>query len=206
MTKNLINYYSDSSAGAPEPLTELRLGAQAAMALLFTPEAQPVSLHYIDDEAVNGYVKCPGDGCPVCYAGAKPSHFDLLPVFDVESGVVKVLRISDNRRPAGLAAKLIPHLKGEGAADKLILISKPTRTDYSVISRPLGTDANRGEAEIQAFSEKFDNGLQLGLAFRAMTCNELAEVPKVAARLGAMGGWIQPAPNPEASAGEAEPS
>lgn len=200
--KNIIDHFSDSGDGAPSQLSELRFGAEPAMVLLFTAEGQETSLHYVDDEAVRSYVRCPGAGCPICYAGAVPASFHLLPVFEVESATVKVLRIPDNRRPAGLAAKLIPHLKDENIADKLVLISRRGMADYRVESRPLSPDAKRGEVEIKAFGEQLGNGLQLGSAFWAMTCNELAEVPKVAARLGAMGGWIPPAPNPEASAGE----
>ena len=192
MSKNLIDYYSDAGDGAPSTITELRLGAEPAMTLLFTPECQEVLLHYVADESVRSYVQCPGEGCPICYTGSSPSRFDLLPLFDVESGIVKVLRIPDNRRPTGLAAKLVPHLKDKDVADKLILISRQGTTDYSVEARPLGPDANRGEVEINAFVERVDEGLQLRGAFPEMTPAELAEVPKVAARLEALGGWVPP--------------
>jgi hypothetical protein len=204
MTKNLINYYSDSGDGAPSPLSELRYGAEPAMVLLFTADCQETSLHYVDDEAVRSYIKCPGAGCPICYTGAAPARFDLLPVFDVESAIVKVLRISDNRRPEGLAAKLIPHLKDPHSADKLVLISRRRMADYRVESRQIGPDAKRGEAEIKAFGEHLEQGLQMDAAFQAMTHIELAGVPKIAARLAALGGWNPPGPGEgESGAGDA---
>lgn len=200
MTKNLLDYYSDAGDDAPSALSELRLGAEPALVLLFTAEYQEVKLHFVDDETVRSYIKCPGSGCPICYAGSAPTQAHLLPVFDVESGTVKVLRIPDNRRPNALAAKLLPHLKAENCSDKLILISR-REANYSVEARPLGPDARRGEVEIKAFAERIENGLQLDGAFLAMTHTELAEVPKVAARLAALGGWTPPS-NPGPGGGD----
>ncbi len=189
--KNLIDHYSGSDGAAAPALTELRLGAEPAMALLFTPDVDEVSLHYVDDDSLRAYVVCPGTACPVCYAGSKPVQFHLLPVYDIESSTVRVLRIPSNRKPEGLGAKLTLQLKSKDVANTVILLRREGPV-YTVEARPLGPDAKRGEAEIKVFLDEVEQGLLLESAFPRMAAEELAEVPKIAKRLAAIGGWQPP--------------
>lgn len=190
---NLIDHFTGGGEGPP-PLVELRLGEQPAMAQLFTAIAEPTRLHYLDDETVRAYVACPGTGCPVCYTGSPPKDFYLLPVLDIESGLVKVLRVPGNRWSNGLPAKLLPYLQDPDVRSKVFLISR-IGSNYTVESRPNADSGNRGDAVIKEFLDRFQSGLRLSSAFPAMSPAELAEVPKVANRLSAFGGW-QPPPSP----------
>lgn len=189
--KNLIEYYTGSDSGSRPALAELRLGPEPAMVMLFTAEADDVRLHYIDDDVVRAYVPCPGTGCPICYTGMRPWQFDLLPVLDIESSTVKVLRVRDDRRPEGLAGRLMPHLKDKDNVNKVILLRRDGAV-YTVEARPLGSDAKRCEVEIKAFLDDVEKGLRLDSAFRHMTPEELADVPKIQKRLEALGGWKPP--------------
>ena len=89
-------------------------------------------------------------------------------------------------RPAGL-----PHLRGEQVQDKLILVSRD-RSRYSVEARPLGERADRCLGVIEAFAKARDAGLSLLTAFPTFSAVELAEVPRVRAKLDALGGWTPP--------------
>ncbi|MEO6595305.1 MAG: hypothetical protein ABIP94_11180 [Planctomycetota bacterium] len=188
---NLIDFYSGPD-GEPVPtLSEMKLGLEPAMAMLFTADIEPTRLHYVADEAVRSYLACPGTGCPLCFCGVEPPTFHLLPVFDVEAGLVKVLRIPARRQPGGLGPLLVPHLRDKDIASKVILLSR-NGAKYTIEARPLGTNARRGEAQIKAFLEDQQAGITLAGAFPRMSPEELAEVPAIAAKLDALGGWKPP--------------
>ena len=189
---NLLDFYSGAD-GEPMPtLSEMKLGQEPAMAMLFTPDSEEVRLHYVSDDAVRAYVVCPGSGCPLCYCAVEPKTYHLLPVLDMESGMVKVLRIPARRQPDGLGPLLVPHLRDEAIASKVILISR-NGAKYTVEARALGANAKRGEHQIKAFVDDREAGMTLGSAFPHMTPEELAEVPTIAAKLDALGGWEPPA-------------
>jgi hypothetical protein len=188
---NLVEYHSGAD-GEPTPsLTEMRLGREPAMAMLFTAECEAARLHYIADDSVRSFLVCPGHGCPLCFAGVEPDSFHLLPVFDVEAAAVRVLRISARRQIGGLGALLVPHLRDKGIASKIVLIAR-NGPKYSVEVRPLAPHADRGEAQIKTFLDKQQAGLKLESAFLHMTAGELAEVPSIATKLAPLGGWVPP--------------
>lgn len=195
---NLIELYTGADGGR-QPLAEMKLGPQPAMIQLFTADAQETRLHFVDDETVRAYVVCPGAGCPVCYCGTRATAFHLLPAYDVESQTVKVLRVPENRRPDGLIAKLLPHMRDPDIAGKVILLSREGAS-YTVEARPLGPGAQRGDAAIKAFLDAHRQGLDLESAFLHMTPEALAEVPKIANRVGAIGGWQPPRRGKEGAA------
>ena len=105
-----FDYYTGSGAEPDSSLEELRLGEEPRMVLLFTKDTEDVELHYVDDEAVNSYVVCPGAGCPICYTGSASKRAALLPVFDLEDQSVKVLRVLYSRRLKSLGLALVPQL------------------------------------------------------------------------------------------------
>ena len=188
---SLIDFYTGSEGDANPTLSEMRLGSEPAMALLFTADAQETRLHYIGDESVRSYVVCPGTGCPACHCGVEPRQFNLLPVFDVAACAVKVLRVSARRQQDGLGPLLLPHLRDKAIASKLILISRNGAT-YTLEARLLAAHANRGEAAIKAFLDELQAGLKLETSFPRMSPEELAEVPAITAKLAAIGGWQPP--------------
>jgi hypothetical protein len=188
---SLIEFYSGSEDGQNTALSELRLGVEPTMALLFTADCDDVRLHYIGDESVKAYVICPGAGCPACHCAVEPQLFNLLPVLDVASGTVKVLRISARRQRGGLGPLLVPLLRSQDVGSRVILISRNV-AQYRVESRPLGMHADRGEAAIKAFLDQKAGGLKLESAFPQMTHEELSDVPSIAAKLAAIGSWKPP--------------
>lgn len=208
---NLIDFYSGSEDGPNTVLSEARLGVEPTMLCLFTPDYEQARLHFIDDDSVRSFVLCPGTACPVCHCAVEPQLFNLLAVFDVASGAVKVLRVSARRQQGCLGALLVLHLRDKAVASKVILISR-NGAKYTVEARPLAPNAKRGEGVIKAFLEEQQTGLKLESAFPRMTPEELSEVPTIAAKLAAIGGWEPPAdvntdqaPDQEPEAGSEEP-
>lgn len=177
----------------PDRLEVVRLGANPTLLMFFTREAEAARMHWEDDPTVRSYVPCPGNRCPLCYAHEAPTDFQLLPALEVEKKKVGVLMVSMARGPSSLAAQLLPHLRDQQVQDKLVLVSRD-RSDYSVDVRPLGERADRCLGVIQAFVKARDAGLGLLTAFRTFSVVELAEVPRVRAKLDALGGWTPPEP------------
>lgn len=197
---NLVDFYSGPDGEPAASLSEMRLGTEPAMAMLFTADSEEARLHFVADDAIRSYVACPGAGCPICHCGVAPTTFHLLPVFDIESGTVKVLRIPARRQPGGLGPLLVPHLRDKAIANKVILISR-NGAKYSVEARDLAANARRGEQQIKAFLDEREAGLKLVAAFAHLPPAELAEVPAIATKLAALGGW-QPPTEPGTSTDE----
>ncbi len=179
------------ASGGPERLEVVRIGATATMLMLFTSDADPARLHWEDDPTVKSYVPCPGAGCPLCFVHEAQTEYQLLPVLELEKKRVGVLMVSMARGPFSLAAQILPHLRDKEIQDKLILVSRD-RGKYSVTVRPLGERADRCASAIQAFAQVREAGLRLVTAFPKLSAVELAEVPRVRAKLDAMGGWQPP--------------
>lgn len=188
----------DEPADEAPRLELVRLGPEPSMLLFFTTEAEPALLHFLKDDAVFSYVPCPGNECPVCYVASRARESVLMPVVNIESKRVEVLRVARSFGTDGLLMALRPHLRDDHAfADKLFLIRREGARFY-VDVRPLGEHADRCEAAVGAFLRDNSEGLSLLSAFPSFTATELAEVESVRAKLDAVGGW-QP-PNPERSA------
>jgi hypothetical protein len=84
----------------------LRLGSNETALRLFTPDAVPVSLHYLNDPPFNGYLHCGGEDCPLCQAGVRREERLLLPVYDMAARAVRVLPVSKNSSPGALLPQL----------------------------------------------------------------------------------------------------
>jgi len=179
------------AASGPERLELVRIGATATMVQFFTRDGDRGRFHWEEDPTVSSYVLCPGIPCPLCFVHEAPTDAHLLPVLAVERKAVGVLMVSLARGPASLGAQLIPHLRDEGIQDKLFLLSRE-RAKYSVEVHPLGERADRCLGTIKAFTTARDAGLSLLTAFPNLSAQELADVPRVRAKLDALGGWTPP--------------
>jgi hypothetical protein len=197
---SLIDSLDGATEHDPTQINELRLREEPATVLLFTDDADEARLHYEADDAIRSYIPCPGEGCPLCGLGNSPQRVFLLPVYNIETGAVEVLRIAAKRGPGSLGALLLPHLKGSHLADKLFLIGR-NGMRYSVRTQPLAATADRGVSAIQAFLEARADGLSLVTAFPAMTAAEIADLDRVRRKLDAMG---VPAPSTPLDEGIAE--
>lgn len=175
----------------PELLEPVRLGPLPTALLLFTPDAEEVSLHFVADQAVRSYVPCPGDECPLCYCGVRPSPAFLLPVISIQRRCVQVLRVAQRRGPGSLFTMLAPHLGEEDMANKLYLIRRDGGR-YLVETQDLGERADRCDRVITGFLKAREEGLRLTSAFPSYTSEELAEVEEVKRFLDAVGGWSAP--------------
>ncbi len=187
----LLDYYAGDGDVPVRQIEELRLREQPAMVLLFSDEDEEVELHYVADESVKSYVVCPGSGCPECFLGSAPVVASLLPVFDLESRTVKVLRITLSRRQGSLGLELLPFLADPDVSNKALLISR-TGPKYFVESRPLQPEADRGQTTIQSFIDSHENGIQLRAAFVSISAAALAETPSIRNKLDVVGGWKPP--------------
>lgn len=199
----LTNYFQGHQNGAPKSLQELRLGKEPSMVLLFTEEAEDVLLHYEKDEAVRSFVPCPGKDCPLCYVGSAPQKFLLLPVYNIETCRVEVLRIPTTRGPETLVASLLPLLKDPNISNKLFLLSRNIAR-YRVEIHDLSEDADRGIDAIQSFMEACGNGLKLVSAFPQWSAKELAGVERIRRKLDACGGYSPSLESPVESEGGEE--
>jgi hypothetical protein len=191
---NLIDELEGPDNQASVSLHQTRLGKEPVMVLLFTAEVENAALHFEGDEAVFSYLPCPGKSCPLCYLGSAPQQSYLLPVLNLESREVEVLRIPSKRGPETLAAALKPHLKDPDIASKVLLISRNVNR-YRVEARPLARDADHGADVVAAFKTASENGLQLVTAFPRLSAAEIAEVERVRRKLDAIGGWSPPQPD-----------
>lgn len=185
---SLSDFFGGDDFGAEPELREIRIGDDAVPVLLFTEDMASVKMHYVDDESVKSYVVCPSEACPICFVGTAPKDFMLVPVFAVDDGEVRVLRISTVRGPGALGPALRAVLRDPHLDTKVVMISRHNYR-YSVNVRPLSDTADRGESTIGRFSAAVDKGLGLESAFHHMSAEELATVPKVARRLATIGGY-----------------
>jgi hypothetical protein len=178
----------DEVFGGPEDsgraLDELRISDEAAAVLLFTDTVEEALLHYETDESVRAYIRCPGTRCPLCLLGSRPKQYALMAVYDLAGRDVKVLKIPVARGPGRLASMLRPHLRDPDVANKVFLIARHGYT-HNVTPQRLADGADRGAAVIKAFVNAAPN---LTSAFRAPTPEELADIPRIANKLDAIGG------------------
>ena len=193
---NLFDLLGNAGASQPAGITELRTGTEPATVRLFTSEVETARIHYESGEPFRTYVICPGTGCPVCHIGSAPQQCGLLPVYNLETRAVEVVRFSIRQVPGALVTLLMQLLRDEGIAEKVVLLSRDG-SRYTARSQPLGEDADHGDAAIASFIEAQQAGLKLAGAFAQPTAAELAEVERVRRKLDAVGGYKLPeTPNP----------
>jgi hypothetical protein len=192
---SLLDLARESSGDNSGALRELRISGEPAAVLIFTDDSEPCRMHWESDPLFRSYVVCPGEGCPLCFLGNAPQDFALLPVLNVESGEVEVVRISRRRGPGQLLDGLLPVLARQDLADQLILIQKhPTNHRYTVTCQALPPSASRHERAIAQFIEQREAGLSLSTAFCAPSVTELLEAPRIRAKIEHIGGYQPPQP------------
>ncbi len=171
----------DAFESAPSSNPALREGwirTDPTPYLFFTTDSESVALHWERDPQVKCYLQCLGLECPYCKMGTTAQDFVLLPVYDLEDRVVKVVKISLAQGPEALATKLLPMLKTQDLASTAFLISQSNR-QYRVDTRKLGENADRGLLEIKAFQSQYESGLRLTDAFRKMTADEIRGIERL---------------------------
>jgi hypothetical protein len=189
---NLFDLVGDAGSSQPASITELRLGTEPATVRLFTSDVEAARLHWESGEPYRTYIVCPGPGCPVCFLGSAPQNCGLIPVYNLETRSVEVLRFSTRQSPGSLVTLLMQLLRDEGIAEKVVLLSRDG-SRYSARSQPLAADADHGDAAIASFVEAQKVGLKLAGAFPQPAAAELAEVERVRRKLDAVGGYKLPA-------------
>jgi hypothetical protein len=193
---NLYEFFAGGADGPANQLEEQRIGADPAMITMFTVDTTDVQMHFVEDPAVRSYVICPGIGCPVCHLGSAPVLMLLLPVYDVTTRSVRVLRIPARRQPGSLLALLMSHAPKGKPANRLLSITR-NGMKYAVTAHQVAPAADRGEDVIRAFLANVEGGLRLESAFQSMTAEELADVSQVANKLSMLGTWQPPSASPE---------
>lgn len=195
---NLLEFMTGDGDGQPSQLQELRLGSDPAMVLLFTADTADVGMHFVDDASVNSYVICPGQGCPVCHVGSAAIPTMLLPVYEIGSRTIRVLRVPMRRQPGTLAACITPHVAGGKPSTRLLAITR-NGAKYAVVAHQISPAADRGDDVIRDFVSLPDTDVRLKSAFRAMTPEELADIPAVANKIATLGTWRPPTAAPEST-------
>lgn len=160
------------------PLADLRLGESAVAALFFTTTGAKTVLHWEPDQSVSSYVICAGEGCPLCAIGDRAKEYVLLPVIEIQSSSVKVLRIPPGRGPGTLASQIAPFLRKTNSTDTAALISR-SGTTYTVVEKALSAHADRGVDAVKAYEAAVKEGLKLADTFKSFSIEELAEIPRV---------------------------
>lgn len=188
---NLYEFFSGGADGPANQLEEQRIGADPTMIMLFTADTTDVNMHFVEDPAVRSYVICPGPGCPVCHVGSAPVLMMLLPVYDVTTRSVRVLRLPARRQQGSLLALIMSHAPKGAPTNRLLAITR-NGMKYSVVAHQIAATADRGDEVIRAFLDHHAKGLKLESAFQSMTAEELADVPQVANRLSMLGTWQPP--------------
>jgi len=188
---DIRDVFRDLEPELPELLEPVRLGLAPSMLLLFTADGDPAKLHFVPDPTVKAHVPCPGARCPVCYVGDPPVRVHLLPVVNVRTRAVEVLRVPHRRGPGTLATLLLPHFDDEDLQDKLFVVTRDGAR-HGVEVQPLGERADRCTAAIEGFRKAREEGLSLLVAFPEYSAAELGEVPEIRRMLDAVGGWDPP--------------
>lgn len=188
---NLYEFFAGGADGTANQLEELRISADPTMIMLFTADTTDVKVHFVEDPSVHTYVICPGAGCPVCHVGSAPLLMMLLPVYDVTTRSVRVLRIPARRQQGSLLALIMSHAPKGAPTNRLLAITR-NGMKYSVVAHQIAATADRGEEVIRAFLDHHAKGLKVESALQSMTADELADVPQVANKLSMLGTWQPP--------------
>ena len=177
-----IDLLSDS--GPPQSggsyLQRVYLGEDEALVIPFTSTAEPIRLHYVEDEGL-GYVPCGGPGCVPCAAGFHFTEHVQLPVYNPASGKVEVLVATTAMRPGSLLPQVKAVLK---AAKPVVMIVKREGKKFTVATADIPADADHGETAIAAFTKALAEGsVTMASAFPAYDADLLKNLPSVATKL-----------------------
>ena len=180
---------AEAVAGPAAGLATLRVDQNERPVIPFTTDMVRIDLHYVDFQALRGYVRCNGPSCLLCRVGRQPEMRDLLPVYDVLDKAVAVLVISPNLRPHALRPQLAPALRRlADGGPLLVTLRKDGNGKFLVTSLPLPEGAADGAAVIRAFCERFDADLvDLASPFQRLADEDLASVEEIRSLMAAKG-------------------
>lgn len=176
----------DSTPNNSAVLRELYLRNEPAIVITFTDDVDEIAVHYEPDDANRGILHCLGAECPYCLIGAKPQRYYLIPVYNVETRAVEVLRVSPYVGPGTLLSVLKNHMSRPDAGSSSLVIILDQKK-YSGASRPLDARADRGFDAIARFKAEIETGLTLGSVVRRLTRSEIEAIPRIGIKLAALG-------------------
>jgi hypothetical protein len=181
---------SEAAEVAPAGLETVRLDQNERLLIPFTRTMLRVTLHYVNFEAIKGYVRCIEPDCLLCRLGRHPDQRDVWPVFDVLARAVAVLPISPSMRPHALRSQVFPALRrmANGEGPLLLTVRKDGNSKFIMSALALPEGADDGRAVIGPFCERLKAGqVDLASAFPAFPNVELAMIDEVSLMMKAKG-------------------
>jgi hypothetical protein len=151
-------------SGAHVPPTDklqvLRLDRNQTVIRLFTSKCVENAIHFCEELEPKRYVRCNGEGCPLCLAGKNVEKRMLLPVYVPSRGTIEVLAISPNSQPGALRPRILALLgKMKESSDPIfVLISKPDRTTFKVTLLQAGPHHDTGKLACEDFLKRWEAG------------------------------------------------
>jgi hypothetical protein len=148
--------------------------------MFFTLHPDKFATHYDDDQ---GSYHCPGEGCPACAVGLKPTEHVYLPVWDAQNRQVAVLKF--DTRPDGPAAKVLGFLRTyrEQLTDVVAVVDCQGKGNFSITAHKPLPETERGALACQAFSQGLESGtISLRCCAKQLTGEEVAKLHTVQGR------------------------
>ena len=170
-------------------LKAIRLDRNERLIIPFTSSLVRQIVHYLESQAIRGYVTCHRDGCLLCRLGFASDERDLLPVYDAIERAVGILPISPNVRPNALRPQMIPILEkvAQGEPPLVVSIAK-VGFMFRVATAELPQDAEDGAAMIKEFVDQYESGnVDPREIYPTIPNEELARIPEITARLRTKG-------------------
>ncbi len=184
-----------SSESSPDQVCPpiFRLSQDSRLAVVFTIQALPVSLHYLTKPGGTGtegeYIHCNGEQCLLCQLGRPANRFALLPIVSLMERRIATLPIRISYDSTSLYAMLQETL--DMVADgvlRLVDLRKVGRYDFQVSSRELPPRAWQPHRLIADFTRRFEQGhIELGRIYRQVENSALATLPQIAEEMGYRG-------------------
>ena len=166
----------------PSSLRVLTVGRDDAYIGIITKEGFPVTAHFLDDSEgwPRGYVHCLGDECPACQAGMKPNSFIYLPVLELSTAQVALLRVSSLRGPGKLITELERVMDHPHIENLVLKVSREGSYVYSVhvvSEKEHDPDAIRA---VQQFRSMLEAGsIEPTASVTKMPSKEMANHPRI---------------------------
>lgn len=167
-------------------LNELYLRDEPVIVITFTDEADEMNLHFENDPSSRGWLQCIADGCPYCLMGSKPSKFFFMPVYNIETRRVEVLRVSPLKGPGALLSVLMNHIARPDAGNCTLVLVRNDK-HYSGASKPLVPGTDNGRDVVARFKEAIASGLTIGSVVRRLTRAEIEVIPRLRPKLEVLG-------------------
>lgn len=160
----------------------VRVSEASVIVRVLPVQPENARVHWIDGTPRLGWVLCPGQGCPACRVGIRPTAMTLVLVvnFDVEEA--QVLAVPDVAQAGSLRSALFPHLKADPSRH-LLEIRRDDRKRHFITVRALPPSPDDLDDLAEEAASKIRAGVRMRSAFRSMSPDELARVDGVAKRL-----------------------